>query len=167
MSKHAQLNLAFKQKVDFPDCAAPFTARDHFQAGEDGLWICNGFKKRVLSATGSAKTTPAMKGASFNLLKSMIDENIRAGLPKGHTFDDVDVLCSHLKGMLKGQAGGKPGPLLTNGTDSLFYVQVAGEVFAVIVRWYADIQTWIVDARRLNNNIWGVGYRVFSAAAVA
>ncbi|MFH1354175.1 MAG: hypothetical protein ABIH36_02710 [bacterium] len=158
--------LCWVEAVDLPANATSFQASDHFKT-KDGLYVWSGFENLVLSAVGVAETTPAAKIASFDLLKDTPDERIRAELPDSHVFQDANVFCSHLAGMLDHQAGGKGGPLLTNGGANIFYVKVADEVVAVYACWPCDSREWSVRAAHLGGDPWGVGNRVFSAAAVA
>jgi len=152
--------------VDLPARPASFTASYHFQTG-GGLHVWDGFKERVLSATVPLEITLVATVASFDLLKDTADEHIRAELPTDHAFGDASVFCSHLAGMLDSQTGGKDGPLLTNGYGNIFYAQIADEVIAVCVFWFAALREWYVYVYPLDGYSWDAGCRVFSAAAVA
>jgi len=160
--------LRLTESVELPARATTFRADAYFKTGE-GLYVWGGFTSRVVSASADecVLTTSATKLASFDLLKNTVDEHIRAELPADHVFGDLSVFCSHLAGMLDRQIGGTEGPLLNNSYANIFYVQGAGGVVAVSVRWFAGFRVWDVGAFELGDYAWNAGFRAFSAAAVA
>ena len=128
----------------------------------DGLYVWDGFRDRIVAAARPFQGTPACEIASFDIVRNANDRENQSELPVGYLFEDPSQFCGLLFGIIDRQAGGKYGPLLTNGYWNIFYVLVNGEVFAVRVGWDAVSRGWYVDANPLNDGRWHAGLRVFS-----
>ncbi len=131
-----------------------------------GLCIWSGFEEFVLQNAKQVKLVSASTLSSFNLAKASNDAEIRAELPEGHVFEDLDEFCALLALLVTLQWGGKKGWLLNNRYANIFYVRIMGEVVAVDVLWDSGDARWCVDAFQLGDGRWGVGRRAFSATAV-
>ena len=73
----------------------------------------------------------------------------------------AETTLSELYDLLKKQAKGEAGDLLTNGYANIFYIKDTSSVLrAVSVNWVVD--GWDVSAFSVEStNVWSAGYRVF------
>ncbi|MDP3724863.1 MAG: hypothetical protein Q8R20_00140 [Nanoarchaeota archaeon] len=99
---------------------------------------------------------------SFTLVRQANDAEIRAALPAEHVFKDMNAFRTNLGEMIRRQAGGKNGDLLTNNAN-IFYVHEEGEIFLIYVVWFS--KKWHVAVRRPNENLCNKGERIFSPSS--
>lgn len=135
-----------------------FDPKEYYQ-NREGLYVWSSFNSRIL-----AKTSPVEKGkefslASFNLIENASDEEIEAGLPEQHLFDESDA-CAVIAGMIAKQPKGEEGDLLNTGYANLFYTPS----FVVSVHWGGG--RWRVDSWGRDGDDWSADGRVFSPAIV-
>ena len=140
-----------------------FVAKDKFRKDSKevkfyGIW--NNFTEWFLSGNGKIEEPIDEKELRYGkLIKSSVDGPIveeLGGEAKAETT------LTELHDLLKKQANGEEGDLLTNGYANIFYVKdTSGVLRAVIVGW-CDAG-WHVDAHSVEDpNVWFVGHRVFS-----
>ncbi len=93
------------------------------------------------------------------LKRASPDAPILAGLE-----DKAEVSLAHMFDLLKKQAHGEEGVLLTNGYANIFYVRDAdGILWAVVAYWGSGYRDWLVEAHSIGTpGRWGGGGRVFS-----
>ncbi len=76
----------------------------------------------------------------------------------------AEVLLAHVFDLLKKQAKGEDGVLLTNGYWNVFYVRgMDDNLWAVSARWHSGFRCWSVEAYSVElPSRWNVGYQVLS-----
>ena len=140
-----------------------FVAKDKFRKDSKevkfyGIW--NNFTEWFLSGNGKIEEPIDEKELRYGkLIKYSLDGPIveeLGGEAKAETT------LTELHDLLKKQANGEEGDLLTNGYANIFYVKdTSGVLRAVDVHW--DDAGWIVAANSVEHpGDWSVGYRVFS-----
>jgi len=140
-----------------------FVAKDKFRKDSKevkfyGIW--NNFTEWFLSGNGKIEEPIDEKELRYGkLIKSSVDGPIveeLGGEAKAETT------LTELHDLLKKQANGEEGDLLTNGYANIFYVKdTSGVLRAVYVYWYGGC--WDVRARSVEDpHGWLVGSRVFS-----
>ena len=140
-----------------------FVAKDKFRKDSKevkfyGIW--NNFTEWFLSGNGKIEEPIDEKELRYGkLIKSSLDGPIveeLGGEAKAETT------LTELHDLLKKQANGEEGDLLTNRYANIFYVKdTSGVLRAVIVIWYGV--GWFVSARSVEDPFgWRVGRRVFS-----
>lgn len=94
-----------------------------------------------------------------NLTKNSVDGPIIEDLGGEAKAEST---LTELYDLLKKQANGEEGDLLTNGSVNIFYIRdTNGVLCAVVVRW--DGVGWYVGADSVESlNVWAVGRRVLS-----
>ncbi|MBU1092177.1 hypothetical protein KJ836_00620 [Patescibacteria group bacterium] len=136
--------------------------------GNDGLYVWDGFRDRILSVTDEVESLLGSTISSFDLSKAATDADIRNELPEGHVWQDASAFCACLAGLIERQKNGEEGDLITTGCANIFYVVgIDGEVFTVHVSWYSDARKWRIRASTLDDFQWLADSRAFSATAVA
>lgn len=105
------------------------------------------------------ENVPAATLASHNLEKDSLDGPITEELGERKITTLWHFFC-----LLKAQAKGQDGPLLTSGLANIFYMQDRhGKVWAVLCRWFGVVRYWYVDAFSVGLPLrWRAGRRVFS-----
>jgi len=140
-----------------------FVAKDKFRKDSKevkfyGIW--NNFTEWFLSGNGKIEEPIDEKELRYGkLIKSSVDGPIveeLGGEAKAETT------LTELHDLLKKQANGEEGDLLTNGSANIFYVKdTSGVRRAVHVNWYGA--GWNVDAGSVEPpSDGGVGCRMFS-----
>jgi hypothetical protein len=146
----------------------PATERNvqDFFGTRDGLWISDNFRDLILAGAqdGLLVANKSTRGHA-DLAEEANDAEIGAELPKGHVFTDVNVFLAFLAYLIELQWLNQTEGVLLN-TDyraNIFYVEIAGTVFTVGVRWNAGDGEWYCYAVRPDADRWGAGNRAFSA----
>ena len=140
-----------------------FVAKDKFRKDSKevkfyGIW--NNFTEWFLSGNGKIEEPIDEKELRYGkLIKYSLDGPIveeLGGEAKAETT------LTELHDLLKKQANGEEGDLLTNGYANIFYVKdTSGVRRAVVVDWYGD--GWRVFAHSVEySGDWDAGDRVFS-----
>lgn len=138
---------------------------DFFKTRE-GLWVSDGFCSCILSRASKKKVSEGgVTIGHADLTEAAHDEELVDELPEGHVFENVDTFLVHFATLIESQWGGKKGALLTAECTNIFYVKVGGEVFAVNMHWSDDQQKWLVFENELNDIMWCMTSRAFSATA--
>ncbi len=140
-----------------------FTKNSFFEEnGPVRLYFGSNFRSWVLSAIPDI--VPAFEGklTKFQLTKAITDSEIIAELgdPVPFTPTEFAALISEL---LKKQANGETGPLLTNGYVNIFYVKLEdGRVVAADLIWSSVNRNWHLGTHDFGGDRWDDGLCVFS-----
>ena len=145
------------------DAVERFAVSEKFHAGRDAQggvnihWI--GFNTNILHKV--EENVPAADLMLFVLRESSRDIPIIAELG-GEEIKEVKL--AQIWELLKRQARGESGVLLTNGFANIFYVRdVNGELWAVGVCWRSTTHGWLIDALTVDYpNVWFRGSLVIS-----
>lgn len=122
-----------------------FVAADHFKHGEvvDGVKLYLGDNFRTHFFTKVEENVQGGDIRVHKLLRASRDLNIRAEI--GEEREETQL--AHLWGLLKLQASGEEGALLTNGYANIFYIRDNKDVlWSVNARWYSDDREWGLGA---------------------
>lgn len=142
------------------DAVSRFVAADAFGAqNPDGLkfFLSDNFKRHFLG-----KVEEGVVGATLAVHavgRDSLDAPIMTELGEKKAF-----LLAYLYQLVRAQAQGQCGPLLTNGYANIAYV-VGGDgvVWAVRANWSSDFREWFVCAGSVADpNRWNAGDRVLS-----
>lgn len=144
-----------------------FAVADHFKKdiSETAVvkiaYLGDNFKKYFLDKIEDGISATIL--AAHTLLKSSLDAPIRTELGEKREITTL----AHLYELLKKQAKGEDGILLTNGYANIFYmVGIDGNFWAVGVIWDSFGGGWDVGANSVENpRRWRDGNQVFSQAA--
>lgn len=131
-----------------------------------GLWLSDDFKKLILAAAQKGLSgSDNMTLGHCDLAEAPNDAEIRAELPEGHVFTDVNVVLVVLAMLIEVQWLNEVEGVLLNTVyrTNIFYVEIAGVVFTVRVYWGTTNGEWRCLARRTDADRWGAGNRAFSA----
>jgi len=137
----------------------------------EGLWTSSNFNYFILSGASKKKVSADETTIGHaDLVQAANDAEIRAELPEGYVFEDVDTFLVHLATLIESQWGGKSGTLQSSGYANIFNVKVNnvkvnGVDFTVFVSWVGGRMGWICGAARLDNTRYFAGFRSFSATA--
>ena len=158
----AKILQSVKRGIEISALTEPFAVAKHFvrnisnEAEVKISYLGSNFTSWFLNQVVPAHV--AGKLDSARLTENSRDDRIMAEIGADKCETTLDAIYD----LLKRQAKGEPGELLTNGYANIFYVRdSAGELRAVDVRWYGD--GWGVRAYSVANpSEWGEGNQVFS-----
>ena len=133
-----------------------FVAGDCLKEANVG-WTGDNFKRLFLDKIG--ENVPEANLAVSRLEEASLDAPILKELG-----DRAEVSLAHMFDLLKRQAHGEEGILLTNGYANIFYVHDRNNtLWAVSARWDSARRDWYVEAHSIKNpNGWSDGHLVFS-----
>jgi len=136
-----------------------FVAREHLVTANVG-WTGENFKRLFLDKVEG--DVPAGRIAVQTLVKGSLDFEIEAALGRARRV----VRLAHFFQLLKKQAKGQAGPLLTSGAANLAYdICNDRNVWAVDADWVSVGRYWYVEASSVGHpNEWSAGSRVLSQA---
>lgn len=136
--------------------AQRFVAAEHLKEANVG-WTGDNFKRLFLNKV--EENVPEINLAVSRLERASLDTPILAELG-----DNAEVSLVYLFGLLKKQANGEDGILLTNGYANIFYTRDdEGVLWAVGAGWRSCYRCWRVEARSVGDPCrWGDGCQVFS-----
>ncbi|HAR54889.1 TPA: hypothetical protein DCR79_01210 [Patescibacteria group bacterium] len=152
-------------EITLPALIKPFDP-DKFFRTRKGLLVRDGFRE-ILSVAREVKSLPDRKIASFDIipLEIVSNEQIRAELPEGHTFDPSE-FCARFAGMIERQADGNKGDLSTdeNHPTITYVFGKRGKVVIAHIRYLRyGFWEWRVDSLPLSYSGWFAGVSVLSA----
>ncbi len=140
-----------------------FVARDAFAKNNPAgvkFYLWSGFSSRFLGKV--EENVPPATIATHTLLRSSLDAPIMAELG-----DRKVIKLAQFCALIKAQAHGEAGPLLTNGYANIAYIEdVEGNLWAVYASWYSVNRKWFVFARSVTGpDGWDAGCQVLSQVA--
>jgi hypothetical protein len=144
-----------------------FNASQFFVEGKqpDGIkfWLGYNFKEHFLK--GNKIVVPDGSIHVYRLNENSVDAPI---INKLGGEKQVETSLFHLAELIKKQAKGQEGDLLTNGYANIFYIRgFDGELWAVYCLWDSGAGGWDVDASPVAGPYgWGAGSRVFSRGSL-
>ena len=136
-----------------------FVARESLTVANVG-WTGENFKRLFFDKV--EENVPAGRIAVQTLVKGSLDFEIEAALGRARRV----VRLAHFFQLLKKQAKGQAGPLLTSGAANLAYdICNDRNVWAVDADWVSVGRYWYVEASSVGHpNEWSAGSRVLSQA---
>jgi len=138
-----------------------FVAKDCLKKANVG-WTGSNFDK--LFRDNVEENVPEVTLAASRLKQSSLDAPILTELGD-ELGDRAEVSLAHVFDLLKRQAYGKPGVLLTNGYANIFYVRDKDKaLWAVYAYWESVYRYWNVGAYSIEDSVrrWFNGRLVFS-----
>ncbi len=138
--------------------AQRFVAAENLQEANVG-WTGENFKRLFLNKI--EENVSEAKLVVSRLERASLDAPILAELG-----GKAETSLSHMFDLLKKQANGEDGILLTNGYANIFYIRGAdGNLWAVYARWFSVFHSWRVVARSVEYPYrWDDGGQVLSLA---
>ena len=158
--KPGQSGKLLKRKSVIPvNAVSRFVAREHLQSANVG-WTGENFKRLLLDKV--EESIPAGRIEIGRLVGGAFDFEIQAELGRVRRITRL----AHFFQLLKKQAKGQAGPLLTNSMANVAYCFGGdGNVWAVFASWGSFSHDWIVGADSVGfPRGWGAGRQVLSQA---
>jgi hypothetical protein len=161
--------LKLLRTADVSDQEA-FKAADFFkEKGQlDGIkfWLGDNFKTHFLKGMGKIELdVPAATLNVYKLKEASVDGPILAAL--GGTIA-AKASLAYMAQLIKAQAKGQEGVLLTNGWANIFYVEDDNrELWAVNCNWYSGHGKWVLNASPVTDPCrWLAAAHIFSPAVL-
>lgn len=148
-----------------------FKAADFFKekGHPDGIkfWLGNNFKTHFLKGSGKIELdVPAATLNAYKLREASVDGPILAALSGK---DAAKTSLAYMAQLIKAQAKGQEGVLLTNGWANIFYIEdYNGGLWTVDCGWVSGDQAWYVLADPVSYpDGWVADSQIFSPAVLA